>query len=112
MPRKARIDAPGALHHIIVRGIEKRNIFRSDYDRQNFLKRLSVLIPETKTDCFAWALMSNHVHLLLRTGSSPISVLMNRILTGYAGWFNKNIGGMVNFFKIVINQFYARKISI
>ena len=89
MPRKARIDAPGALHHIIIRGIERRNIFRSDYDKQNFLKRLSVLIPETKTDCFAWALMSNHVHLLLRTGSTPISVLMNRLLTGYAGWFNK-----------------------
>lgn len=89
MPRKARIDAPGALHHIIIRGIERKKIFRSDYDRENFLKRLSELIPETKTDCFAWAMMPNHVHLLLRTGLVPISVLMNRLLTGYAGWFNK-----------------------
>jgi REP element-mobilizing transposase RayT len=89
MPRKARIDAPGALHHVIIRGIERRKIFRSEYDRENFLKRLSELIPETKTDCFAWALMSNHVHLLLRTGNVPIAVLMNRLLTGYAGWFNK-----------------------
>jgi putative transposase len=53
------------------------------------VKRLTKLIPETQTDCFAWALISNHVHLLLRTGSMPISVLMSRLLTGYAGWFNK-----------------------
>ncbi|MBW2247201.1 MAG: transposase [Deltaproteobacteria bacterium] len=89
MPRKARIDAPGALHHVIVRGIERGKIFRSDYDRKNFLNRLGKLIPETQTDCFAWALIPNHVHLLLRTGLVPISVLMSRLLTGYAVWFNK-----------------------
>jgi len=89
MPRKARIDAPGALHHLIIRGIERRQIFRSDFDRENFLNRLSVLIPETKTDCFAWALIPNHVHLVMRTGVIPISIFMNRLLTGYAGWFNK-----------------------
>jgi putative transposase len=89
MPRKARIDTAGALHHVIIRGIERRKIFRSDLDRANFLNRLSELIPETKTDCFAWALMSNHAHLLLRTGLVPISVFMSRLLTGYAGWFNK-----------------------
>jgi hypothetical protein len=50
MPRKARIDAPGALHHVIVRGIERGKIFRSDYDRRNFLNRLGKLIPETQTD--------------------------------------------------------------
>ena len=89
MPRKARIDAPGALHHVIIRGIERRKIFRSDYDRKNFISRLSELIPESKIDCFAWALLSNHGHFLLRTGSLPLSVFMSRLLTGYAGWFNK-----------------------
>ncbi len=89
MPRKARIDAPGALHHVIVRGIERGKIFRSDYDRKNFLNRLGKLISETQTDCFAWALIPNHVHLLLRTGSISVSVLMSRLLTGYAVWFNK-----------------------
>jgi len=49
MPRKARIDAPGALHHVIVRGIERRKIFRSDYDRKNFLSRLEKLILDTQT---------------------------------------------------------------
>lgn len=89
MPRKSRIDAPGALHHIIVRGIERKKIFRSDYDRGNFIGRLSELVPETKTECFAWALIPNHVHLLFRTGAVPVSRLMSRLLTGYAGWFNK-----------------------
>jgi putative transposase len=89
MPRKARIDAPGALHHVIVRGIERRKIFRSDYDRRNILNRFAELISETHTDCFAWALIPNHFHLLLRTGLVPIAVVMSRLLTGYAGWFNK-----------------------
>jgi putative transposase len=89
MPRKARIDAPGALHHVIIRGIEQRNIFRSDYDRNNFLNRLPVLISETTINCYAWAMLDNHVHLLLRTGSAPISVFMSRLFTGYAGWFNR-----------------------
>ena len=89
MPRKARIDASGALHHVIVRGIERGKIFRSDYDRKNFLNWLGKLISDTQTDCFAWALIPNHVHLLLRTGSISVSVLMSRLLTGYAVWFNK-----------------------
>ena len=89
MSRKARIDAPGALNHVIVMGIEGKNIFRSDYDRQNFLDRIEKLILETQTDCFAWVLIPNHAHLLLKTGVVPISVLMSRLLTGYAVWFNK-----------------------
>jgi len=89
MPRKARIDAPGALHHVIFRGIERRKIFRSDEDRANLVDRLSVLVPATSIDCFAWAMLDNHVHLLLRTGAVPISIFMSRLLTGYAGWFNR-----------------------
>jgi len=49
MPRKTRIDAPDALHHVIVRGIERRKVFRFDYDRRNFLNRLDKLIPEKQT---------------------------------------------------------------
>ncbi|MGA7144318.1 MAG: transposase [Desulfobacterales bacterium] len=89
MPRKARIDAPGALHHIIVRGIERRKIFYDDNDRKNFLDRLGVILTDTKTPCFAWALIPNHLHLLLRTGVSPIAAVMRRLLTGYAVSFNR-----------------------
>ncbi len=89
MPRRARIDAPGALHHIIVRGIERRKIFFDDGDRNNFLQRLGVVLTDTSTPCFAWALIPNHVHLLLKTGVSPIATVMRRLLTGYAVSFNR-----------------------
>jgi REP element-mobilizing transposase RayT len=89
MPRKARIDAPGALHHIIVRGIERRKIFFDNADRENFLERLGIILTETRTPCFAWALIPNHLHLLLRTGSTPIANVMRRLLTGYAVTFNR-----------------------
>lgn len=88
MPRKARIDAPGAVHHIIIRGIEKRNIFRSDADRKQFVDRLGALVAEMRTQCLAWALIPNHAHFLLRTGESSIASLMQRLLTGYAVYFN------------------------
>jgi len=89
MARKARIDAEGAVHHIIVRGIERRNIFRRDADRNNFLGRLDEILTKSQTQCFAWVLMTNHVHLLLRTGDAPVYKVMHRILTGHAVWFNK-----------------------
>ncbi len=89
MPRIARIDAPGALHHIICRGIERRRIFDDDADRDNFLERLGTILEETSTTCFAWALIPNHFHLLLRTGNVPISTVMRRLLTGYAVSFNR-----------------------
>ncbi len=89
MPRQARIDAPGALHHIIIRGIEKQSIFRNDRDKDSFVERIGGVIKETSTQCYAWVLMSNHVHLLLKTGMVPISKVMMRVLTGYAQQFNR-----------------------
>jgi putative transposase len=89
MPRKARIDAPGALHHVIFRGIERQDIFRDKKDQTNFLDRLDTILTETSTPCFAWALMTNHVHLLLRTGLTSIATVMRRLLTGYAQQFNR-----------------------
>jgi REP element-mobilizing transposase RayT len=88
MPRKSRIDAPGALHHIIARGIERRKIFWDDADRDNFLERLGRILEESQTACYAWALIPNHFHLLLRTGGTSISTVMRRLLTGYAVSFN------------------------
>ena len=89
MPRKARIDAPGALHHIIIRGIERKPIYKDKTDRHNFLRRLGNILSETATPCFAWVLMPNHAHLLLRTGMTPIATIMRRLLTGYAQQFNR-----------------------
>ena len=89
MPRQARIDAPSTLHHILIRGIEQRGIFEDNKDREDFLERLSKLLQELLTPCYAWALMTNHVNLLLRTGTVPITSVMRQLLTGYAVRFNR-----------------------
>lgn len=89
MPRKSRIDAPGALHHIICRGIERRAIFEDDFDRDNFIERLGRVLLETATPCYAWALIPNHFHILLRSGMVPVATVMRRLLTGYAVGFNR-----------------------
>ncbi len=89
MPRQPRIDSPGLLHHVIVRGIERGNIFYDDEDRDRFLGRLRTLLLETGTDCYAWALIPNHLHLLLRPNTVELSRFMRRLLTGYAVNFNR-----------------------
>lgn len=88
MPRTARLDAPGVLHHVMIRGIERRKIFRNDKDREDFIGRLGILCPRTKIKCYAWAFMTNHAHFLFRTGTEPLSKLMRRLLTGYVIKFN------------------------
>ena len=92
MPRTARLDAPGVLHHVMIRGIEGRKIFRNNKDRQDFVKRLEDLCPEMQVKCYAWAFMSNHAHFLFRTGTEPLSRLMRRLLTGYVIGFNHRHG--------------------
>jgi putative transposase len=89
MPRQARIDTAGALHHIIVRGIERHKIFDDDIDRYDFLKRLGQILEQTHTACYAWALIPNHFHLLLRTGMEPVATVMRRLLTGHAIGYNR-----------------------
>jgi REP element-mobilizing transposase RayT len=89
MPRTARINASGALHHVIGRGIERRKVFLDDTDRADFLNRLAALAYDGALDVYAWALMPNHFHLLCKTRLQPLSISMHRLLTGYAVNFNK-----------------------
>jgi len=89
MPRQARLDAPGALHHIMVRGINRADIFEDDKDRVRFLERLGQNVTEGKCSIFAWVLMDNHIHLLFKSGSYGISTVMRKLLTWYAQYFNR-----------------------
>ncbi len=74
---------------MMARGIERRDIFKDDKDRELFLGRLAIVLDETQTQCYAWALIPNHFHLLLRTGPTPLSKVMCRLMTGYAVTFNR-----------------------
>jgi REP element-mobilizing transposase RayT len=89
MPRQARLDSPGTLHHIMVRGIEGRVIVCDDQDRKDFLSRLGRIASETDTAIYAWALMNNHAHILLRSGPTGLPHFMRRLLTGYATYHNR-----------------------
>ena len=90
MPRLARLDITGLLQHVIVRGIERCDIFNDDHDRQLFFDRFTKLLSETGVRCYAWALLSNHFHLLLMPTSTALSSFMRRLLTGYAVSFNRH----------------------
>ena len=89
MPRAARIDYPGLVQHVIIRGIERGKIFLDDQDRELFLERFSHLLAQTGTDCLAWSLLDNHAHFLLRPGKTcSLARFMRRLLTGHATSFN------------------------
>lgn len=88
MPRQSRLDAPGTLHHVIIRGIEKRRIVDNQADREDFVSRMGLIAINTGTDIYAWVLMKNHAHILLRSSAAGLSKYMRRLLTGYAINYN------------------------
>ncbi len=83
MPRQPRLDAPGAQHHVMGRGIERTHVFQDDTDRADFGARLAALCEEGHWVVYAWALLPTHFHLLVRTGARPLSRSLKRLLTGY-----------------------------
>ena len=89
MPRQSRIQIANGTYHVIARGLEKRDIFREEADKISFLSRLEKCLEKTGCKCLAWALMNNHFHLLIRTGTRPLSELMRKLLTGHAIYFNR-----------------------
>jgi len=89
MPRQPRLDAPGALHHVMGRGIDRIKIFRNRKDRDDFLGRLADLCKINALQVYAWALMGNHFHLLIRTGNQLLSNSMRKLLTGYVVNYNR-----------------------
>jgi REP element-mobilizing transposase RayT len=89
MPRQPRLDAPDVLHHVMVRGLERRAIFRDDTDRTAFVARLAALAEAGAWTVYAWALLPNRAHLLVRTAGRPLARSMRSLLTGYAGAFNR-----------------------
>ena len=87
-----RLNLPGGLFHIIGRGIERRHIFSTASDKQDFLDRLSTVLSLSDHCCYAWALMDNHYHLLLRQGRESLSKLMGPLLGAYAQSYNRRNG--------------------
>jgi len=109
IPRDARTDAAGASQHIIARGIERRRIIQDESDRDNFVQRLGSILKETGTQCYAWTLIPNHFHLLLKSGSVPISQVMRRLLTGHAVSYNRRHRRSGHLFKTGTSRFSVKR---
>ncbi|MCL6479252.1 MAG: transposase [Peptococcaceae bacterium] len=88
MPRKARQKSETGIYHLIVRGINRQDIFHDDEDRRRFLETLYRVSIKSNSEVFGYCLMSNHVHLLIREGGSGISHDMKRLGISYAFWYN------------------------
>ncbi len=89
MPRGPRIDVEGALYHVIARGVERRPIFRCERDREDFVQRVARLAGAADITVFAYVLLDNHFHLVVRRGQQPLGQFMRRLLTGYSTAFNR-----------------------
>ena len=89
MPRQARIDTPGLLHHVMARGLNRQKIFLDNVDRDDFVQRVKAALAYSPNEILAWALMPNHLHFLIRSGTQGLSPFMRRVMTGYALTFNR-----------------------
>jgi REP element-mobilizing transposase RayT len=88
MPRQGRLHIDGGYYHVMGRGLERRHIFSGVDDKTDFLERLGTGLEQTDSECLAFAVMSNHYHLLIRVSSAPLSHLMSKLLSGYATHYN------------------------
>ncbi|HEY7863567.1 MAG TPA: transposase [Thermoanaerobaculia bacterium] len=89
MARPPRLDHPGALHHVIARGNERKAIFRREIDRRVYLDLLARYRARYGFRLFAFCLMPNHVHLAIETGHTPLSTVMLALQSAYAQRFNR-----------------------
>jgi len=89
MARKARIHGAGIVQHIMARCIEGVDLFADNEDRTTFLHLLEESLSISGHRCYAWAIMNNHYHLLLRSSEEPIGIMMRRLNSKYARYFSK-----------------------
>lgn len=89
MPRGPRLDTPGTLHHVIIRGIGQGRIVSNDDDRNAFVNRMGTVAEKTGTTIYAWVLLDNHAHLLLQSGQTGLPTYMRKLLSWYAQYYNR-----------------------
>ena len=92
MARKPRLVVPGAVYHIMWRCIEQYKLFSEDVDREHFLYLLETCLQRTNTRCYAWALMDNHYHLVLRIGDIELWEVMKPLNMRYAHYHKVKTG--------------------
>ncbi len=108
MTRPARQPSESGIHHVMLRGINRELIFRDDEDRERFLHCLAVTKRLSGCRLLAYCLMSNHVHLVLRTGQEDVGQVVKRLSVRYVGWHNRKYGRVGHLFQ---DRFKSRPVD-
>ena len=88
MGRQLRIEYCGAYYHVTARGNERKDIFKSNRDREKFLEYLQSAVERYWAVIHVWCLMNNHYHLLLETPEGNLSQVMQHVNGAYTNYFN------------------------
>lgn len=88
MPRKPRQLSKLDIYHVVIKGVNSQLLFEESKDYRKYLEILELNKESCDFDLFAYCLMSNHVHLLIRTKKVPLESVFRKINTAYANWFN------------------------
>ena len=99
MPRTARKESKSGVYHIMVRGINKQDIFNDEEDYDIYLERLCRYKKESHFEIYSYCLMSNHVHLLLREDNESVSDVMKKIGISYAYYYNQKYNRIGHLFQ-------------
>ena len=99
MARLQRTYSNSGYYHIMLRGNERKKIFLDDEDRQKFIAIIRKKKIATNLLLYAYCLMDNHVHLVLRDDKNEISIIMKGIATSYAMFFNNKYGRVGHMFQ-------------
>jgi putative transposase len=99
MARRARRKSESEIYHIIMRGINRQNIFEDKEDNQRFIQTLWQYKEISGYEIYAYCLMGNHVHLLMRIMEEPLEQVMRRICGSFVYWYNKKYERIGNLFQ-------------
>ncbi len=88
MPRTARLKSKNGIYHIIMRGINRQNLFEDEGDCTKFIQTMQRYKEICEYKLYAYCLMGNHLHLLLMEGKEPLETVMRRICGSYVLWYN------------------------
>ena len=89
MPRAARIKSKSRIYHIIMRGINRQTLFEDEEDCAKFIQTLQKYREICEYKLYAYCLMGNHLHVLLKEDNEPLETVMRRICGSYVLWYNK-----------------------
>lgn len=99
MPRKAREKSESGIYHIMMRGINRQKVFKDDEDCLRFIQTLQKYKEQSDYAIYAYCLMGNHVHILLKTGTEPLEQIMRRVCGSYVYWYNDKYQRIGNLFQ-------------